>query len=99
MLNHRRDAETRRRTAALSALSRFLPSSMTARIDAKPGGAGFSLRGTLVPPSRWRTEVRRRLKSAPQEHFYAVTILVCFSASRRLCAENLIVVNLCPLTN
>jgi hypothetical protein len=37
------------------------------RIDAKLGGAGFSLRGTLVPPSRWRTEVRRRLKSAPQE--------------------------------
>src|SRR5580692_5039437 len=38
-------------------------------------GAGFSLRGTLVPPTRWRSEVRRRLKSAPQELFHAVIVL------------------------
>jgi len=28
-------------------------------------GAGFSPRGTLVPMSAWRTEVRRRLKACP----------------------------------
>jgi hypothetical protein len=41
---------------------------MTARIDVKLGGAGFSLRGTLVPPIRWRTEVRRRLKRNLQKY-------------------------------
>jgi len=47
---------------------------MTAGIGAKPGGAGFSLRGTLVPLDQWRTEVRRGLKSARQELFHAVTV-------------------------
>ena len=41
--------------------------SVTARIDVKPGGAGFSQRGTSVPLALWRTEFRRRTKSAPQE--------------------------------
>jgi hypothetical protein len=49
-------------------------STMTARIDGKLGGAGFSLRGTLVPVVRWRTEVRRRLKSAPQEFYAAIEL-------------------------
>ena len=45
-------------------------SGTTMKIFARLGGAGFSLRGTLVPPSRWRTEVRRRLKkSAPPRNF------------------------------
>jgi hypothetical protein len=48
-------------------------SAVTARICAKQGGAGFSpgalWAGTLVPLARWRTEVRRRLKSAPPGTF------------------------------
>ena len=58
----------------------YLLTFFLARIDVKLGGAGFSLRGTLVPPVRWRTEVRRRLKSAPQELFYAVTVLIALTA-------------------
>ncbi len=44
-----------------------MTSSLTARIDVKPSEAGFSLRETLVPQVHRGTEVRRRLKSAPQE--------------------------------
>jgi hypothetical protein len=33
---------------------------------------GPACAGLLVPLPRWRTEVRRRLKSAPQEPFHAV---------------------------
>ncbi len=40
---------------------------LTARNDAKPGRAAFRLHGTLVPLLKWRTEVRHRLKPAPQE--------------------------------
>jgi len=47
--------ETRRRAEA-----RLQP-GLAAPRKAKP------VRGTLVPLFRWRTEVRRRLKSAPQE--------------------------------
>jgi len=54
------------RAVSLQGISVAAASTVTARICAKPGGAGFSLHGTLVPPARWRTEVRRRLKSAPQ---------------------------------
>ncbi len=46
---------------------------MTNRL--KPSGAGFSLRGTLVPQVQWRTEVRRRLKSAPHGPLRTVTVL------------------------
>lgn len=45
-------------------------------VDRENCGAELGLRGTLLPLPRCRTEVRRRLKSASQESFYPVTILV-----------------------
>jgi hypothetical protein len=43
------------------------------RQDTNPSGAGFSLRGALVPLALWRTEVRSRLK----RHFQYCKLQLC----------------------
>src|SRR5262249_39608533 len=42
--------------------------SVTERIDVKPGGAGFSLRGALALLRTGRAKARRRLKVCPTEN-------------------------------
>ena len=57
--NARWDKLTRRLGARDGRSAEGIPSSNTStpKNDRKPSGAGFTLRGTLVPLARWRTEV------------------------------------------